>query len=113
MRKFLTKTVAITALSGAIVVGGAGIASADSDTGGPRSESQTEDTGNLSVAGNLSLSELLEGLLNVDASGNIVLGDEVVNGNDVSDNISGNADGNATGARTATMSAAAPASKAT
>ena len=93
---FFTKTLAVSAVSGLMLVGGAGIASAD--TGGSTetnvNETSTQVTGNgIEDSGNISLDNLLNGFLDF---GDIASNNNVLNGidTDVSDNLNGILSGN-------------------
>ena len=82
MRKTLHKTLAVTAVTAAMITAGAGAASA-SDSGDTRVDSnQVQDNGNISV------NDLLDGNINLSDVAN---DNEVLSGNDtdVSDNLNG------------------------
>ena len=90
MRNLLTKSLAVTAASGVLVVGGAGMASAnpanDTDTRSNQTSTQVEDNG-IEDTGNVSLDDILNGTV-----GDVASDNNVLNGNDtgVSDVLSGN-----------------------
>ncbi|MBG6218860.1 hypothetical protein IWX75_003347 [Arthrobacter sp. CAN_A6] len=88
----MTKSLAATAISGVMILGGAGMASADS-TGTSVDEVTTQVSENqINDSGNLSLDNILNGALDV---GDVASGNNVLNGidTDVSDNLNGNFSG--------------------
>lgn len=93
MQNFLTKSLAATAISGVMILGGAGMASADS-TGTSVDEVTTQVTDNqVSDSGNVSLDNILNDVLDL---GDVASDNNVLNGidTDVSDNVHGNFSGN-------------------
>ncbi|WP_026548909.1 hypothetical protein [Arthrobacter sp. Br18] len=93
MQNFLTKSLAATAISGVMILGAAGMASADS-TGTSVDGVTTQVTDNqISDSGNVSLDNILGDALDV---GDVASNNNVLNGinTDVSDNANGNLSGN-------------------
>ncbi|GAB3259238.1 hypothetical protein [Arthrobacter pigmenti] len=96
MRNFFSKSLAVGTVSGLMLVGGAGMASADTgdhtDTRVNETSSQVTDN-RIVDSGNLSLDNLLNDAVDV---GDVASGNNVLSGidADVSDNLDGIASGN-------------------
>ncbi|WP_026549579.1 hypothetical protein [Arthrobacter sp. Br18] len=94
MQNLLTKSLAATAISGVMILGGAGMASANStETSVDEVTTQVSDN-RITDSGNVSLDNILGGgVLDID---DIASGNNVLNGIDtnVSDNLNGNFSGN-------------------
>lgn len=99
----MIKSLAVTTASAALVLGGAGLASASADTGqdGDQQGDQTStrvDENRVEDSGNISLDDLIDGRLgDVASNNNVASGNDTdtsdnLNGNDAdaSDNLSGN-----------------------
>jgi hypothetical protein len=102
MRNTWTKSLAVAAVSSFLVVGGAGMASADTSehTDNRSQENNTQvDDNRIEDSGNVSVDDILNDVADVDdvASDNNVLSG---NDTDVSDNLNGNLNGNDTDVET-------------
>lgn len=96
MRNVWTKSLAVTAVSGMLVFGGAGMASAHSGEHTEKSSNETNsrvDDNRIEDSGNVSLDNILNGSADL---GEVASDNHVLSGNDsdVSDNLNGNASGN-------------------
>lgn len=78
MRKIWTKAAVVTVTGGALVLGGAGMASAD--TGGHSERSTDKTDTRVDDVSDVSLDDLLDGTVDVD---DLVSGNNVLNGVDV------------------------------
>jgi hypothetical protein len=98
MRNTWTKSLAVAAVSSVLVVGGAGMASADTseDIENRSQENNTQvDDNRIEDSGNVSLDDILNDVADVD---DVASDNNVLSGNDtnVSDNLNGNLSGNDT-----------------
>lgn len=92
MQNFWTKSLAVTAVTGAMLAGGAGMASADTghETENQVDETVTQVTGNgIEDTGNIWLGDFLNGLVDL---GDVASNNNILNGNDtdLTDNLNGN-----------------------
>lgn len=90
MRNFWTKSLAVTTVTGAMLAGGAGMASAEDGVESRWDETTTNVTGDgIDDAGNIWLGDFLNDLTDI---GHVASGNNILSGNDttVTDNLNGN-----------------------